>query len=526
MIVQQQEINAKKAKSDQRLIILARGLRTFGYGFTSVLLGVMLSDAGMSAVQIGILLAVAALGSITFSLVMGMFADHVGRKRSLVVSAILMMGTGFVFAFTQFYPLLLLAAFCGTISPSTNDNTPFSGIEQAVLAQSTSTERHTSVFARYNLVAQLAGAIGSLVVGLPIALSYVGINTSINTHYLFALYGMLAGSTALLFLLLSPAAELQRPRDTKLYHFAPAAVTQNKRKKRQKPKIGGLILKLSSLFAVDAFAGGLVAQTILAIWFHLRFGASLGSLGLLFFCVNIMAALSCLAAPWLTRRLGLLKAMIIPHFISNIFLLSVPFMPTFLLAITFLLLRQTLSKLDVPARQAYTMMLVSPEERTAAASFTTTSRSVAVSTSPLVSGLMLSGSIIALGLPILLASCIEISYDFILWIMFRWVPLDTTAKAERKLSTQFHHLHFPGRAIYAYSDSWHFAQESTTRITQPLHFGQESLSPLFQPIDTPQTTTAEQFWFLRLPSATGPYRVVHMADERVQDSSAGFWSEC
>jgi MFS family permease len=514
MIVQQQEINAKKATSDQRVIILARGLRTFGYGFTSVLLGVMLSDAGMSAVQIGILLAVAALGSITFSLVMGMFADHVGRKRSLVVSAILMMGTGFVFAFTQFYPLLLLAAFCGTISPSTNDNTPFSGIEQAVLAQSTSTERHTSVFARYNLVAQLAGAMGSLVVGLPIALSYAGIAASINTHFLFALYGMLAGSTALLFLLLSPAAELQRPKDTKLYHFAPAAVTRNKRQKRQKPKIGGLILKLSSLFAVDAFAGGLVAQTILAIWFHLRFGASLGSLGLLFFCVNIMAALSCLTAPWLTRQLGLLKAMIIPHFISNIFLLLVPFMPTFLLAITFLLLRQTLSKLDVPARQAYTMMLVSPEERTAAASFTTTSRSVAVSTSPLVSGLMLSGSIITLGLPILLASCIEISYDAILWIVFRQVPLDITAKAERKLSTQFHHLHFPGRATYAYSPSWHFAQ--------PLHFGQETLSPRFQPTYTPQTMTSEQFWFLQLPSATTPYRVDPIAVERVQDSSAGF----
>jgi MFS family permease len=189
-------------------------------------------------------------------------------------------------------------------------------------------------------------------------------------------------------------------------------------------------------------------------------------------------------------------------------------MPTFLLAITFLLLRQTLSKLDVPARQAYTMMLVSPEERTAAASFTTTSRSVAVSTSPLVSGLMLSGSIITLGLPILLASCIEISYDAILWIVFRQVPLDIIAKAERKLSTQFHHLHFPGRATYAYSPSWHFAQ--------PLHFGQETLSPRFQPTYTPQTMTSEQFWFLQLPSATTPYRVDPIAVERVQDSSAGF----
>src|SRR5947209_4124174 len=187
MTVEHLEMNARRASSDQRLVILARSLRTFGYGFTSVLLGVMLSDAGMSAIQIGILLAMAALGSITFSLVMGMFADRVGRKRLLVVSAILMMGTGFVFAFAQFYPLLLLAVFCGTISPSTNDNTPFSGIEQAVLAQSTSTERHTRVFAIYNLSAQFAGAFGGLVIGLPQALSYVGIDASVSTHSLFAL---------------------------------------------------------------------------------------------------------------------------------------------------------------------------------------------------------------------------------------------------------------------------------------------------------------------------------------------------
>ena len=487
MTVQHWKMNAKRASSDQRLIILARSLRTFGYGFTSVLLGVMLSDAGVSAVQIGILLAMAALGSVTFSLVMGMFADRVGRKYLLVVSAILMMGTGFAFAFAQFYPLLLLAAFCGTISPSTNDNTPFSGIEQAVLAQSTSTERHTGVFAIYNLAAQFAGAMGGLVIELPQALSYVGIDASVSTHSLFALYGILAGSTALLFLQLSPGAELQKSTSTTLYNFAPVAPKQNKQQKRQKPKIGSMILKLASLFAVDAFAGGLVAQTILAVWFHLRFGASLSSLGLLFFSINILAALSCLTAPWLTERLGLLKAMIIPHVISNIFLLLVPFMPTFPLAAAFLLMRQSLSKLDVPARQAYTMMLVSPEERTAAASFTTTSRSMAVSTSPLVSGLMLSSSTITLGLPILLASCIEISYDTVLWKVFRHVPLDTATKAGRKLPTQFHHLHFPRRTIYTYSHSWPLAQESTLAIPQSLpnqrgkapviHAGDESAVP-------------------------------------------------
>jgi MFS family permease len=454
MVLLHQEMNPESIAPDGRLVILARSLRTFGYGFTSVLLGVMLTDAGVPTVQIGMLLAVAALGSITFSLVMGMYADRVGRKHLLVVSALLMMGTGFVFAFTRYYPLLLIAAFCGTISPSTNDNTPFSGIEQAILAQSSTTERHTTIFAFYNLAAQLAGAVGGLVVGLPEALSHVGIDAHVSIHCFFAFYGMLAGSTALLFLRLSPAAELQKPKEnveagTRPYtgtrQVAPTAgvqgaSTQKTRQRPQEPRIRNIILKLSSLFAIDAFAGGLAVQTILAVWFRQRFGVSLGSLGLLFFGVNLLTALSFLTAPRLTKRFGLLKIMIMPHFASNVFLLLVALVPGFPLAAAFLLLRQSLSKLDVPARQAYTMALVSPEERTAAASFTTVARSVAVSASPLVSGLMLSGPMLVLGLPILLASCIEIGYDVTLWKVFRHVPLDISNKAERKF---FQYLRLP-----------------------------------------------------------------------------------
>ncbi len=430
---------AKRIAPDGRLVILARALRTFGYGFTSVLLGVMLLNAGVSTVRVGLLLGVAALGSITFSIVMGMYADRLGRKRSLVISALLMMCTGYVFAFTQWYPLLLIAAFCGTISPSTNDNTPFSGIEQAVLAQTSCAKRPTALFALYNLAAQFAGAIGGLAVALPEVLSHVGIAAQVSMHYLFILYGLLAGSTGLLFLRLSPAAELQTPKEKTSSGSSGTGTstleetsTQKPRQAPQQRKIRGIILKLSSLFALDAFAGGLAVQTILAIWFRLRFGVSLGSLGLLFFGVNLLAALSFLAAPLLTKRFGLLKTMIVPHFVSNVFLLLIPFMPAFPLAAAFLLLRQSLSKLDVPARQSYTMALVSPEERTAAASCTTVARSVAVSASPLVSGLMLSGPLLVLGLPILLASCIGVGYDATMWRVFRHVPLHRSLKRESK----------------------------------------------------------------------------------------------
>ncbi len=462
-----QRKNVQSIAPDGRLVILARALRTFGYGFTSVLLGVMLTRAGLPAVSIGLLLAVAALGSITFSLVMGMFADRLGRRRSLMVSALLMMGTGFAFAFTRYYPLLLLAAFCGTISPSTNDNTPFSGIEQSVLAQASPPRRHPMIFAFYNLTAQLAGALGGLAVALPEVLSHVGIATGISMRSLFVLYGVLAGSTALLFLQLSPAAEVQPAQEKtttaaasvddsrpatlssgqKLEKTKTAAAppteaaataegsstqqlhaTRTRRLVLRKPRIQSRILKLTGLFAVDAFAGGLAVQTMLAVWFSHRFGASLASLGLLFFGVNLLAALSFVAAPRLSRRFGLLKTMLVPHFVSNLFLLSVPFMPTFPLAATFLLLRQSLSKLDVPARQAYTMALVSPEERTAAASYTTVARSIAVSASPPIAGIMLSGPMLVLGLPILLASCIGVGYDATMWRVFRHVPLHPSHK--------------------------------------------------------------------------------------------------
>jgi len=405
----------------------------------------MLTNAGVSTVRIGLLLGVAALGSITFSIVMGMYADRIGRKRSLVVSALLMMGTGYVFAFTQWYPLLLIAAFCGTISPSTNDNTPFSGIEQAILAQTSRAKHPTALFALYNLAAQFAGAIGGLAVGLLEVLSHAGIAAPVGMRYLFLLYGLLAGSTGLLFLRLSPAAELQTPKEktssgssgtgTSMQEgTSTQEVTSTQKPCRvpQQRKIRGIILKLSSLFALDAFAGGLAVQTILAIWFRLRFGVSLGSLGLLFFGVNLLAALSFLAAPLLTKRFGLLKTMIVPHFVSNVFLLLIPFMPAFPLAAAFLLLRQSLSKLDVPARQSYTMALVSPEERTAAASCTTVARSVAVSASPLVSGFMLGGPLLVLGLPILLASCIGVGYDATMWRVFRHVPLHQSLKRESK----------------------------------------------------------------------------------------------
>ena len=182
------------------------------------------------------------------------------------------------------------------------------------------------------------------------------------------------------------------------------------------------------MFSVDAFAGGLIAQTLLALFFHLRFGADLEMLGALFFGANLLAALSFLAAPWLAKRFGLLNTMVFTHLPSNILLMLVPLMPTFPLAAALLLVRQCLSQLDVPTRQAYTMALVDPSERTAAASVTSLARSAGSATSPILAGVLLQGPLLALGLPLLLAGGLKAAYDLALWAVFHRVPEEKVTK--------------------------------------------------------------------------------------------------
>jgi hypothetical protein len=186
---------------------------------------------------------------------------------------------------------------------------------------------------------------------------------------------------------------------------------------------GGIVWRLTALFSVDALAGGLVAQSLMALYFLERFGVPLTTLSVLFFGTNLLSALSFLAAVPLARRFGLLNTMVFTHLPSNVLLILVAFAPTFPIAATLLLVRQALSQMDVPTRQAYTMALVAPEERTAAASVTSLARSVGSSTSPFISGLLLQGPLLILGLPFILAGTLKAAYDITLWSIFRHVRL-------------------------------------------------------------------------------------------------------
>jgi MFS family permease len=401
---------------DVRVITAARGLRQFAYGMLAVVLAVSLTQEGIAPTAVGLLVSVSLAGDLASTLLIGRQADRWGRRRTLAVLALLMAATGLVFGLVRWYPLLLIAAFVGTLGTTASETAPFLPIEQAMLGQLGKAEGDTQRFARYNLVASLSGALGALAAGVPALLRRWGVEAETSLRLVFLLYALLALVVALLVATLSPLVEA--PSVTRPPASAPAA---RGRLIPHLPRSRRIVLRLSALFSVDAFAGGLVAQTLLALFFHLRFGLSLGLLGALFFGANLLSALSFLAAPALARRFGLLNTMVFTHLPSNILLFIVPLMPTFPLAALTLLLRQTLSQLDIPTRQAYTMALVDPAERTAAASITSVARSAGSATSPILAGALLRGPLLALGLPFLCAGSLKAAYDLTLWAVFRRV---------------------------------------------------------------------------------------------------------
>lgn len=407
--------------ADEARILMARGLRQFAYGLLAVVLAVALARDGISPAAIGALITVSLVGDFCGTYLISLHADRWGRRRTLVGLALLMAATGAVFGLTRFFPVLLVAAFFGTLGTSGSETAPFLPIEQAILPQTTPAEGRTAAFARYNLVAALAGALGSLCAGLPDLLVRWGLAASTGINLMFGVYTTVALLAALNAARLSSAVE------------APAAtLCTTTARRRFLPPLGkshGIVIRLAGLFSVDAFAGGLTVQSLLALFFHLRFGASLATLGLLFFGANLLTAVSFLAAVPLARRFGLLNTMVFSHLPSNVLLAAVALMPTFPLAGGIFLVRQVLSQMDVPTRQAYTMALVAPEERTAAAGVTSLARSAGSAASPVLSGLLLQGPLMALGIPFLAAGALKVAYDLTLWRIFRGVrPPDETHK--------------------------------------------------------------------------------------------------
>lgn len=394
--------------SDGRILFATRALRLFGYGLISIVLVLYLSELGLPASRIGWLLTLTLVGDTGISLWLSTRADRAGRRRMLVAGAVLMAAAGTVFALTRDYWLLLAAATIGVISPSGHEVGPFLSIEQAALSQVVGHQRRTSVFAWYHLVGAMAGALGALTGGAAAGLLHgaAGWSTLGSFRVVIVLYAGLGVALGALFLRLTPAVEVERPAAAVARPFL--GLHRSRR----------VVLQLSSLFALDAFGGGFVVQSIAAYWFHVRFGVSPSTLGAIFFGANVLAGVSALAAVPLARRIGLVPTMVVTHIPSNVLLMLVPAMPTLGLAIAVLLLRFSISQMDVPTRQSYVMAVVDPDERSAAAGVTGVARSAGAALSPALSGLLLAvpGLIAA---PFVLSGGLKIVYDLLLWRGFR-----------------------------------------------------------------------------------------------------------
>lgn len=387
---------------DSRVLIAAQAIRGVGYGFTAVILGALLATRRVGTVTAGVLLASMIAGSALASLAVGAVADRVGRRRTYGVFFLAVALAGLVVGLDPPLVVLLVVALTGTLSTDVVDNGAATTLEQVMLARDDAGTGR--VYGWYNAWGAGAGAIGSLAAAL-VGLGRPHTPVHAGLFFLLVPVGLLG---ALLARRLSPAVEAARPRPRRVRHARPRAVRD-----------------LALLFAVDAGGGGLVTAGFLSYYLTSRYHASLFSVGSLFFAVSVIQAFAVLLAPVLARRFGLVATMVGTHLPSNVLLALVAVAPSLPLAAALLLLRTTLSQMDVPTRQALVMTVVEPDERTDAAALTNAARYTARPAAPLVAGALQH---LALGAPLVVAGIVKGGYDLALW---RWARRAGLARSAR-----------------------------------------------------------------------------------------------
>src|SRR3954447_17959972 len=393
---------------DGRLLFLTRVLRMFGYGFLAVVLVLYLAALGLDSAIIGVILTLTLLGDTVVSLWLTTNADRIGRRRVLAAGSLLMVAAGVAFALTSSVPLLILAATIGVISPTGNEVGPFLAVEQAALSQATPDVRRTPTFAWYNLAGYVATAVGALAAGF-VSQALLASGFAPVDAYRTVVLGYAIVGLAMAVVFWRVGADVEAPHS--------AAANDGIARRLGLGWSKGIVARLSGLFALDAFGGGFIPQSLMAYWFHLRFGVEPAVLGGIFFGANLLAAVSSLSASRIAARIGLINTMVFTHLPSNILLILVPLMPTLPLAIVVLLLRFSLSQMDVPTRQSYVMAVVEPDERSAAAGVTGIARTTGAALSPALSAPLVGSAGLA-SVPFFLAGGLKIAYDLLLYRAF------------------------------------------------------------------------------------------------------------
>jgi MFS family permease len=378
----------------------ARALRGLGDGFAIIILPVYLSAIGFTPQQIGIVASASLLGTAALTLIVGFIAPRYELRNLFFAGAGLIVLTGLIFPATETLAPVLLVAFVGSINPSGGDLGMLVPLEHALLTKETADRDRTAVFARYSLIGALTAAVGALAAALPEVLASHGWPKLGAIKLMFYLYAALGLLAALLYARL--------PRDHTHADSRPKAALGPSR---------NIVYRLAALFSLDAFAGGFVVQSLLALWLFQRFDLSLEAASVYFFCSSLLGAMSFPVAAWLSRRIGLINTMVFTHIPSSLCLIAAAFSPDLTVVLSLLLVRSALSQMDVPTRSSYVMAVVTPTERTAAASVTAVPRSLASSISPAIAGFMLAGPFAAL--PLVVCGCLKIGYDLALLRMFR-----------------------------------------------------------------------------------------------------------
>ena len=398
-------------RSNILLLYAARGVRGFGDGFAVIVLPAYLSEIGFSTGQIGIIASASLLGTALLTLAIGFVAPRHDLRNMLLAGAVLMACTGLAFPNFDQLAFLAVVAFVGTVNPSTGDLGVLVPLEHAMLAHGVPDHERTHTFARYSLIGALSMAAGSLAAAAPDFLVTAGIERLSAFKMMFYAYAVLG--------LVSVT----------LYRYLPHARMDEARPSAPLGPSRGVVYKLAALFSLDAFAGGFVVQSLLALWLFERFDLSLSAASLFFFWASTLSAFSYPVAAWLAKRIGLVNTMVFTHIPSSIFLILAAFSPNLILALALLLLRSALSQMDVPTRTSYVMAVVTPAERTAAASVTAVPRSLASSISPAMAGALLATSFS--GLPLVLCGALKIAYDVALLYTFRHVKPPEEKKAQK-----------------------------------------------------------------------------------------------
>lgn len=387
-------------RASLRALLTARALRAFGDGFVSLILPLYLLDLGMAPFDVGVIATATLLGSGALALAVGYRAHRFHLRTMLVAAAALMTATGVGFALARdFWPLFAIAVV-GTLNPSSGDVSVFLPLEHALVAKLAPQARRTSWFARYSLVGSLSASAGALGAGVPQLVSHAsGASLHVALQAMFGVYALLGVASAI------------------VYRRLPATATQAQQPAEPLRASSKIVYTLAALFSLDALGGGLIVQSMVALWLFQRFALSTATAGLIFFWTGVLSALSYLAAARIASRIGLVYTMVFTHLPSNVLLLLVPFAPNLATSIALLLVRSALSQMDVPTRNSFVMAVVPAPERPAAASVTSVPRSLAAAVSPLAAGYLLGVS--TFGWPLVVAGVIKIAYDLAFLAIFR-----------------------------------------------------------------------------------------------------------